>query len=740
MRMPPPPIARKTLGRRRRRPNERPLRGKKPPPPLAPPLLALVVLVVGRCLAALVPVAVVADRAWDDEPSTTSVRRFLPRKRIRRVRVSSSRDDETALDDFGWSTQLRHAVESSTRHGTTVLACACLRGGDFARDDDLDNDGAIEDAIVVCSLQRPRPGVVVACPLTEPGASFPPYVRGMVQTLATDDNVNDNDTGSEMTMTITLSSSSSSLSHVHHMAIGIAGVRPDADYLSNRLRTHLNRHWFRYDSLPPTSTTRGGALVKMAGDVLLDCLGYDRADEVGWGRASGGIGSAAPGRGDDGDGDGDDGDEEQRAGRPLGVCAFLLELDDGASLRRRPPPPDAGRDDHDHDEEDDEDDHGRPTPPTRRLLAASVVGGRGSSSSSSSWSSSPTATVARRSRRIRPWRSAGDDDDDDCGGAPRRGSEGGGVPTSSSSAVAVVGAARGDGDDDDDGLKERRRRGGRGVAIPPVNLSRAIVIPNNVRAIGELAFNYCTRLTRVTLGSGLEEIGAGAFANCTSLEEIVIPPAVRAIEEGAFYNCTRLTRVTLGSGLEEIEWGAFNTCESMKEIVIPNNVRAGEDWGIVIPDAVRDIHDTAFKGCTNLTRVKFCDEIEEFVSCDAMKDVTPAVGSGTRGGEDAGGRVIVLVTPIKRLLGKDSIDGDDVVDNDDAGRREWTTAMTTTTTIIIIIPADNANDVRKEATVRFSQRGVAGTTFDKRAHQPPRPSYLWVVVVERRGGGVLRRS
>ena len=75
----------------------------------------------------------------------------------------------------------------------------------------------------------------------------------------------------------------------------------------------------------------------MAGDVLLDCLGYDRADEVGWGRALGGIGSVAPGAGNDGDGDGDgdgngnDGDGEQRAGRPLGVCAFLLELDDGAS-------------------------------------------------------------------------------------------------------------------------------------------------------------------------------------------------------------------------------------------------------------------------------------------------------------------------------------------------------------------------------------------------------------------------
>ena len=64
--------------------------------------------------------------------------------------------------------------------------------------------------------------------------------------------------------------------------------------------------------------------------------------------------------------------------------------------------------------------------------------------------------------------------------------------------------------------------------------------------------------------------------------------------------------MTLGDGLEEIGERAFEDYESLEEIVIP--------------PAVRDIHDMAFIGCTNLTRVKFCDKIEEFVSCDAMSD------------------------------------------------------------------------------------------------------------------------
>jgi hypothetical protein len=41
---------------------------------------------------------------------------------------------------------------------------------------------------------------------------------------------------------------------------------------------------------------------------------------------------------------------------------------------------------------------------------------------------------------------------------------------------------------------------------------------------------------------------------------------------------------------------------------------------IVIPPAVKAIHDTAFDSCTNLTKVRFCNEIEDFVSCDAMSD------------------------------------------------------------------------------------------------------------------------
>jgi hypothetical protein len=85
-----------------------------------------------------------------------------------------------------------------------------------------------------------------------------------------------------------------------------------------------------------------------------------------------------------------------------------------------------------------------------------------------------------------------------------------------------------------------------------------------------------------------------------------IPKAVEIINDGAFKNCSGLVAVTLGSGLREIGKEAFQTCTMLERIIIPSNVK--------------EIDDSAFNDHSNLTNVEFCDEIEEFVSCEAMRD------------------------------------------------------------------------------------------------------------------------
>jgi hypothetical protein len=116
----------------------------------------------------------------------------------------------------------------------------------------------------------------------------------------------------------------------------------------------------------------------------------------------------------------------------------------------------------------------------------------------------------------------------------------------------------------------------------------------------------CSGLTIADLGEGLGEIGEEEFYQCTSLCEIVIPPAVRVIHEEAFNNCLGLTIVVLGKGLEEIWKWEFCQCTLLHEIVIP--------------PAIRVIHKEAFNECLQLTNVRFCNEIEEFVSGELMRD------------------------------------------------------------------------------------------------------------------------
>ncbi|MBO4412440.1 MAG: leucine-rich repeat domain-containing protein, partial [Clostridia bacterium] len=66
-------------------------------------------------------------------------------------------------------------------------------------------------------------------------------------------------------------------------------------------------------------------------------------------------------------------------------------------------------------------------------------------------------------------------------------------------------------------------------------------------SIGDSAFDNCTGLTSVTIGSSVTSIGDSAFDNCTGLTSIEIPNSVTSIGEYAFYYCTGLTSVTIDS-------------------------------------------------------------------------------------------------------------------------------------------------------------------------------------------------
>lgn len=86
-------------------------------------------------------------------------------------------------------------------------------------------------------------------------------------------------------------------------------------------------------------------------------------------------------------------------------------------------------------------------------------------------------------------------------------------------------------------------KSGDSLYICPLSKSGTLVIPNQVKHIGNFAFDGCVSLTSIYFPPGLESIGIYAFSNCTGLKEIYIPPVSR-IYSGAFYGCSSLS--TLG--------------------------------------------------------------------------------------------------------------------------------------------------------------------------------------------------
>lgn len=92
-----------------------------------------------------------------------------------------------------------------------------------------------------------------------------------------------------------------------------------------------------------------------------------------------------------------------------------------------------------------------------------------------------------------------------------------------------------------------------------------LVIPNNVKAIGNYAFygkhHYGDdgNMTSITFGTGLETIGAYAFYKRTKLSSITIPDKCTTIGAAAFASCSILSEITFGKGVATIENNAFDS-------------------------------------------------------------------------------------------------------------------------------------------------------------------------------------
>ena len=143
-----------------------------------------------------------------------------------------------------------------------------------------------------------------------------------------------------------------------------------------------------------------------------------------------------------------------------------------------------------------------------------------------------------------------------------------------------------------------------------------IILPEDYNgdsyAIGDYAFQYCDKLTSITIPSSVTSIGESAFYYCSSLTSITIPNSVTSIGKSAFCLCKGLTSVTIGNSVTSIGKSAFQYCTKLRSITIPNSVTSigyGAFFdcsgltSVTIGNSVTSIGDQAFGYCDKLTSI-----------------------------------------------------------------------------------------------------------------------------------------
>lgn len=153
----------------------------------------------------------------------------------------------------------------------------------------------------------------------------------------------------------------------------------------------------------------------------------------------------------------------------------------------------------------------------------------------------------------------------------------------------------------------------------------SITVPKGVENIDSCAFLFCPNLKSVSLPEGLRRIGSLAFLECENLEGVVIPGTVSEIGEGAFSGCAKISAIEVRPGNPSFlsEGGVlFNKGKT----TLYGYPSGKGDTSYRIPEGVKEIAPSAFRGCKNLVEVTMGETVTDigesaFQSCGSLESV-----------------------------------------------------------------------------------------------------------------------
>ena len=95
-----------------------------------------------------------------------------------------------------------------------------------------------------------------------------------------------------------------------------------------------------------------------------------------------------------------------------------------------------------------------------------------------------------------------------------------------------------------------------------------LVIPASVTSIGQYAFYDCNSMVQMVIqGNGLQTIGDYAFWGCSALQTALnLPNSVVSLGSYSFYGCTHIPSLTVGEGVTSIGSYAFWNCPAVATV------------------------------------------------------------------------------------------------------------------------------------------------------------------------------
>ena len=166
-----------------------------------------------------------------------------------------------------------------------------------------------------------------------------------------------------------------------------------------------------------------------------------------------------------------------------------------------------------------------------------------------------------------------------------------------------------------------------------------IVIPDSVTSIGDAAFMWCPSLEKIDLPDGISFIGSRAFWSCNSIESLKLPASLTFISDEAFFGCASMEKVIIPDGVTSIGSFVFSKCENLKEIMLPESLSVIGSFAfqcchnlkeVTIPNRTERIECFAFLCCQKMETLQLGTNLK-YIGSDAFCDCVKLTATVERG-------------------------------------------------------------------------------------------------------------